>query len=282
MPSRACSADRDLDNWRCLPQPFRRHRKCSETIEKTNVACSPLPGPAGLFTPQFLLASLLVIILIPVTQPQFTTRIVVMKSMKSMHLMAVAVGVFAILVITPTIFIGFYGADKYAGIGRDDFFAHAFLYDQPGFVAALAVIGLIAAGLSTTNAQIFALGSELRGLMHGDEKKVMRRTKAGIFIFSLIALGFSLVVSNQIALLARVSFTGTGMMGPLIILGILSDRKISMLMIWFSFDGLVVFLLSLGGYLPSMVLGIRMDLLLFVTLSLLAVIFYLTGEKKVG
>ena len=250
------------------------------TIEHTNVKLLSTPGPTGLFTPQFLLASLIVIVMIPVTQPQFTTRIVVMKSMKSMHLMAVAVGVFAILVIVPTIFIGMYGAEKYADVGRDAFFASAFLYDQPNFVAALAVIGLIAAGLSTTNAQIFALGSELRGLLHGDEKTVMIKTKIGIFIFSLIALAFSLVISDQLALLARVSFAGTGIMGPMIVLGILSDRKVSTLMIWSSFVALVIFVLSLGGYLPSMVLGIRMDLLLFVTLSLLAALFYFTGEKK--
>ncbi len=250
-----------------------------ETIGRSDEKLLSTPGPQGLFTPQFLIASLLVIILIPATQPQFTTRLVVMKSMKTMHLMAVAVGVFAILVIIPTIFIGLYGAEKYSGIGRDSFFAHAFLNDRPAFVAALAVIGLIAAGLSTTNAQIFALGSELRGLMHGDERKVMVRTKIGIFFFSLVALAFSLVVSDQIALLARVSFTGTGMMGPLIILGILSDRKISSYMIWTSLAGLLVFVLSLAGYLPSTVAGLRLDLLLIISLSLLAVIFYLTGKK---
>ncbi len=254
-------------------------REMFATIEKTNVKLLSTPGPEGLFTPQFLLASLLVIILIPVTQPQFTTRIVVMKSMKTMHLMALAVGVFAILVITPTLFIGFYGADKYPGIGRDAFFAKAFLYDRSPFVAALAVIGLIAAGLSTTNAQIFALGSELRGLMHGDERKVMIRTRAGIFIFSLVALGFSLVISDQIALLARVSFTGTGMMGPLIILGILSDRKISPLMIWLSLIALLIFVLSLAGFVPQVIAGLRLDLILLGLLGLFAVFFHITGER---
>ena len=250
------------------------------TIQGTDEKLLSTPGPNGLFTPQFLLASLIVIVMIPVTQPQFTTRIVVMKSMKSMHLMSVAVGVFAIMVIMPTIFIGMYGAEKYSDVGRDAFFASAFLNDQPDFVAALAVIGLIAAGLSTTNAQIFALGSELRGLMHGDERKVMIKTKVGIFVFSIIALVFSVIISDQLALLARVSFTGTGIMGPMIILGILSDRKISTLMIWSSFIALLVFLLSLAGYMPEMVAGLRLDLLLFVSLSLLAVIFYTTGKKQ--
>jgi SSS family solute:Na+ symporter len=142
-------------------------------------------------------------------------------------------------------------------------------------------VGLIAAGLSTTNAQIFALGSELRGLMHGDERKVMVRTKIGIFVFSLIALAFTLVISDQIALLARVSFAGTALMGPMILLGVLSKKKISPLIIYCSFVGLVLFLLSLGGVLPDHVLGIRMDLLLFVLLSLVALISYFTSRSAV-
>jgi SSS family solute:Na+ symporter len=273
--------------FNCLSE-FGGLAKMFERIEVDNVALLSTPGPEGLFTPQFFIASMIAIVMIPVTQPQLTTRLVVMKSMKSMHLMAVAVGAFAILVITPTIFIGMYGASflkesleslpiaEQAGA----FFKETFLYRQPGFVAALALVGLIAAGLSTTNAQIFALGSELRGLLGGDEKDIMRKTKIGIFVFALIALGFSELIKDQIALLARVSFAGTAIMGPMIILGILSDRKISSWLIYASFIGLVIFLLSLARVLPSMVLGIRMDLLVFSTLALLAIVSYLTASKN--
>jgi SSS family solute:Na+ symporter len=147
-------------------------------------------------------------------------------------------------------------------------------------VAALALVGLIAAGLSTTNAQIFALGSELRGLLNMEEQKVMRITKIGIFIFAVIALAFSEIIKDQIAMLARVSFAGTALMGPMILLGILSDRKVSSLIIWSSFIGLVVFLLSLAGVISNNVLGIRLDLFLFIALSIMAVITYFTGVKK--
>lgn len=259
-----------------------------DRVEVDNVALLSTPGPEGLFSPQFFIASMIAIVMIPVTQPQLTTRLVVMKSMKSMHLMAVAVGAFAILVITPTIFIGMYGAsflkDSLDGLPAaqqaSEFFKETFLYRQPGFVAALALVGLIAAGLSTTNAQIFALGSELRGLLNMDEKKVMRITKIGIFIFAIIALVFSELIKDQIAMLARVSFAGTALMGPMILLGILSDRKISTVIIWASFIGLVIFLLSLGGIIATSFLGFRLDLFLFVCLSVIAVIAYYLGEKK--
>jgi SSS family solute:Na+ symporter len=204
-----------------------------------------------------------------------------------MHLMAVAVGAFAILVITPTIFIGMYGAsflkdtlvDLPIAQQANVFFEETFMHRQPNFVAALALVGLIAAGLSTTNAQIFALGSELRGLLKMDEQKVMRITKAGIFVFALIALIFSELIKDQIALLARVSFAGTALMGPMILLGILSDRKVPTLIIWSSFIGLVVFLLSLGGIMANSIIGIRLDLFLFICLSIIAIISYLMGKK---
>ncbi|MCG8308557.1 MAG: sodium:solute symporter family protein [Cytophagales bacterium] len=259
-----------------------------DKIEVDHVALLSTPGPEGLFTPQFFIASMIAIVMIPVTQPQLTTRLVVMKSMKSMHLMAVAVGAFAILVITPTIFIGMYGAsflkDSLDGMSvaqqAGSFFEEVFLYRQPGFVAALALVGLIAAGLSTTNAQIFALGSELRGLLNMDENKVMRITKIGIFIFAVIALAFSEVIKDQIALLARVSFAGTALMGPMILLGILSDRKVPTFIIWASFAGLMIFLLSLGGVIANRVIGVRLDLFLFLCLSLVAILSYLLGKKE--
>ncbi len=264
---------------RCLSH-FGSISAMFETISQVDERLLSTPGPRGLFTPQFFLASMIAIVMIPVSQPQFTTRIVVMKSMKTMHLMAVAVGAFAILVITPTIFIGMYGAHLYQDASMDEFFSRTFLFDQPGFIAALAIVGLIAAGLSTTNAQIFALGSELRGLLKGSEEKVMRWTKIGIFVFALIALFFSELISDQIALLARVSFAGTATMAPMIILGILSDRKISPVIIYISGAGLLIFLLSLGGMVPDHIAGIRMDLLVFSVHSLAAAVSYMLGRKE--
>lgn len=276
-----------LIGYNCMSD-FGGLAKMFDQIEVDNVALLSTPGPEGLFTAQFFIASMIAIVMIPVTQPQLTTRLVVMKSMKSMHLMAVAVGAFAILVITPTIFIGMYGASFLKEMLTDIplaqqaslFFEETFLYRQPNFVAALALVGLIAAGLSTTNAQIFALGSELRGLLNMDEKIVMRITKIGIFIFAIIALVFSELIKDQIALLARVSFAGTALMGPMILLGILSDRKVSSFIIIASFVGLIIFLLSLGGIIQVSYLGIRMDLGLFIVLSIVAVVSYWMGKKK--
>ena len=72
------------------------------------------PGPKGLLSPQFLIASVLAILMIPVTQPQLSTRLVIMKNYIALKRMATAVGFFAMLVILPTIIIGMYGAIYYA------------------------------------------------------------------------------------------------------------------------------------------------------------------------
>lgn len=50
------------------------------------------PGPTGLLSPQFLIASALAILMIPVTQPQLSTRLVIMKNYNALKKMATSVG----------------------------------------------------------------------------------------------------------------------------------------------------------------------------------------------
>ncbi len=233
-----------------------------EKAQTKDEALMTLPGPNGLFTPQFLIASAIAITMIPVTQPQFTTRLVVMKDLKSVHTMAFAVGFFAILVILPTAFIGLYGAIEYPTESTSDFLTQALLFDQADAVAALAVVGLFAACLSTTNAQIFALGTELRSLLSGKEKNVMRSTKVSLLVFSVIVLIFSTVMGDQLALLARTSFTGTSMMAPIVIGALLFDKPPKVLVLT-SLLAFATFLISLAGVIPGQIGMFRLDFLLY-------------------
>ena len=81
-----------------------------ESVANVNRDLLSTPGPKGLLSPQFLIASALAILMIPVTQPQLSTRLVIMKNYNALKRMATAVGFFAMLVILPTIIIGMYGA----------------------------------------------------------------------------------------------------------------------------------------------------------------------------
>lgn len=258
---------------------FGNIKSLFQELESVNEALLSVPGPEGLFTPQFLIASFLVILMIPVTQPQLTIRIVIMRNLWSTHLMAVAVGIFAILIILPTIFIGLYGAIRYPELSTADFLPQVLLYEQSGFIAAVTVVGLLAAGLSTTDSQIFALGTELRSLLSGSETQNLKITKAAIVGFAIIALIFSILASDQLVMLARVSFAGTSMLAPMILSAVLSNRKPSGYIIIFTAVGLVIFIASLMGILPSHVGAVRMDLLLLTSIGLLTVISFLIRRK---
>ena len=246
-------------------------------VKNSNEALLSAPGPKGLFSVQFLIASLIAIVMIPVTQPQISSRLVIMKNQSSMNRMAVAVGCFAILVILPTAAIGMYGAVKYAELSTPDFLSQVLLFDQIGIIAAATMVGLIAAAISTSDSQIFALSGELRSLLKGDEKKVLTTTKIGMVVFALAALIFSLVSSNEFALLARVSFAGTGLLAPMIISAIVTDKKLNMIVVWATALSVVVFILSLLGFIPSQFFGMRLDLILFIVLGL-----FTAGVVKFG
>jgi solute:Na+ symporter, SSS family len=233
-----------------------------ESVAASNAALLTLPGPKGLFSIQFLIASTIAIMAIPVTQPQLTTRLVVVKDLKSVHKMAYAVGIFAIVVILPTVFIGMYGAVKYANASTADFLSAALLYDQADVVAALAVVGLFAACLSTTNAKIFALGSELRSMLPGDGKRVMLYTRTALFTFSCIVLVFTIYMSDELALLARLSFTGTSTMVPVVLSAVIFQRPPRIILVT-SALALVAVVLSTVSIIPAHIGGWNFDMLLY-------------------
>jgi SSS family solute:Na+ symporter len=237
-----------------------------KAVEEVNVALLSTPGPRGLFTWQFLLGSMIAVVMIPVTQPQLTTRLVVIKDLASMRKMAYAVGIFAILVIAPTIFIGMYGAVRYPNVSASEFLSRALLFDQAAPVAALAIVGLFAACLSTTNAQIFALGNELRSLLKGEEKRVMRFTRISLFVFAAVVMVFSTLMSDELALLARVSFTGTAMMAPVVLMAVIKKTSPPRAIILVSSLAFVSYLMSLIGIIPDHVGSLRLDLFLYLFL----------------
>jgi len=235
------------------------------------------PGPHGLFSTQFLIASFLVVILLPITQPQLATRLVILKDVRTSHFMALALGVFAMAVILPTIVIGMYGAIEYGGLSASDFLSRVLFFDQPAVIGATVAVGLIAAAMSTADSQIFALGTELRSLLSGRERVVMIQTKIAIVGFALTALVFAILSSDQLVLLARVSFAGTALMGPLILAAVLTRSAPGHEVIVISALGLTLFVLALLGVIPDNPGGVRIDLLLLTGtfgLTALSVLFH--------
>lgn len=240
-----------------------------EEVAAVDEALLSTPGPEGLFTPQFLLASFFGVLLLPATQPQLTTRLIVMRSREKMNRMAVSIGGFAIAILLPVIAIGMYGAVEYGGATSREFWSNVLLYEQANVVAAAAVVGLLTAAMSTADSQLFALGTELRSLYHGDEKTALRLTRLSIVFFGAAALVFSILSSDQLVLLALSSFRGTALLGPMVLGGILARRAPGAEVATATGVALVLFLGAEAGVVPASVGPIRTDLLL---LGLLAAI----------
>jgi SSS family solute:Na+ symporter len=251
-----------------------------EQVQTANSALLSTPGPKGLFSWQFLLGSTIAVVMIPVSQPQMATRLVVMKSLKSMKKMAFAVGTFAIVIIAATIFIGMYGSVVYPEASAQEFWRKALLFDQLAPVAGLAVVGLFAACLSTTNSQIFALGNELRSLLPDDEKKSMRITKIFLFIFSVLVMIFASLMGDQIALLARVSFTGTSMFAPVVLAAVAMKTKPGKELIVISMIALLIFLGSQAGVIPSKIGAVQLDILLYIFITGSTLVSVLVRKNK--
>jgi len=173
-----------------------------------------------------------------------------------------------------------YGAVKYPGASTSDFLTGALLFDQAAPVAALAIVGLFAACLSTTNAQIFALGNELRSLLKVDEKRAMRITRISLLFFAAVVLVFSTLMSDELALLARVSFTGTAMMAPIVLMAVIKKGNPPRSIILVSFLAFVTYLLSLAKLIPDHLGSLRLDLFLYLFLLLSSLVLNITFNKK--
>lgn len=248
-------------------------------VEQVEADLLSVPGPEGLFTRQFLVASFLAILLLPATQPQLTTRLMILKGRATMNRMAVSIGIFAILILLPVVVIGMYGALEYPDASVRQFLSNALLFDQPDFVGAIVVVGLLAAAMSTADSQIFALGTELQSLLSGGEQAAMRKTKIAVWVFGFATLGFSIVASDQLVLLARVSFAGTSMLAPMVLSGILMHRSPGPEVIIGTGIALALFLASKLTLVPQAIFGIRMDLLLLLAMSVLAGLSYLYRRR---
>ena len=249
-------------------------------VKEKNEKLLSIPGPKGLLDFQFLLSSFLSIIIMPITQPQLTTRLIAMKNRKKLRLMAPSVAFFVIAVIFPATILGMYGAVKYPDMTPTDFWNHLLIKDQSATIGALTIVGLIAAAMSTTDSQLFALGNEATILLKKD-KNVQSKTKILIFLFAVSSLIFSMFSTDNLVPLARLSFSGTAILAPMILLAIFSEshHKLGMILPVLSFISLFIFLFACVAYHETHLGGIRIELILYFILSLVGILIYYKNKK---
>ncbi len=254
--------------WNCIDH-FGSVSEMFRKVASVRGELLSVPGPKGLFTAQFLIISAIAIIALPFTQPQISTRVIIMKSSSALRKMAIGLGIVAILIILPTVFMGMYGAVLYPEASTQEFIGHVLLYDQGAGIAALGLIGLIAAAISTSDSQIFALGSELRSLLNvKDDVKAIFISRIFIFIFGVLALVFSIISTEHLVLLARTSFAGTAMMAPMILVGILSTKRPSPFIPVVTILALATYILSKIGVFAAKIWMLEIESFLFLSLAM--------------
>ena len=130
--------------------------------------------------------------------------------------------------------------------------------------------------MSTSDSQLFAMGNEIKGLLRLKENDNLRPIRLVILLFAISALIFSLLSSDELVLLARLSFSGTALMGPMILLGVFSQKPQGFSMIFLSLIALFIFILSNMNLFPNQIFSLRIDLFLMLFLGFSALVnFYL-------
>ena len=83
---------------------------------------------------------------------------------------------------------------------------------------------------------------------------------------------FSILSSDELVMLARVSFAGTALMAPMIFSAILFNKKPASIIPVMTLIGLIVFIISLFGWIPDLYWNIRIDIILLVVLGAFSII----------
>jgi len=135
------------------------------------------------------------------------------------------------------------------------------------------MVGLLAAAISTSDSQIFALGAEIRSILSGKDEDMVRIARYSIFVFAIIALIFALLTTDQLVALARTSFAGTSLLAPMIFAGIFHKNAPALKILpIITMIGILVFVASQFKIAPANLFGIRMDLFILLILSIITLI----------
>jgi solute:Na+ symporter, SSS family len=200
-------------------------------VEATDESLLSLPGPTGYFTIPMLISYFIMIFLMPITQPQLIVRYLIPKNKKVLKSMLIATPIIAFLAIIPTMFIGFGAKIIDPALSSGDLALNTVLSIFPEIIVALAVIGVIAASMSTADSQILALSS----LISKDLVKIknkMLTARLSILVISVLAYLVSINPPKLIVTLSILSFAGTLQTAPSMIGGLIWRRGTSQGAVW--------------------------------------------------
>ncbi|MFQ6089108.1 MAG: hypothetical protein ACE5K0_09440 [Candidatus Methanofastidiosia archaeon] len=202
----------------------------SQAIEKYPELMT-VPGPKGLFTYQILISFFIMIIFMPVTQPQLTVRYFIPESKKTLKLMMMATPIFAFLAMLPQLFIGIGAKIAFPELASGDQALTSVLTLIPPVVGAIAVTGVIAASMSTADSQFLVLSSLITKDFYvnilnpkSSNRKRLKIARISMFLLLLLAFIISLKPPKLIVTLSILSFAGTLQVLPTMLGGLFWKR----------------------------------------------------------
>ncbi len=242
------------------------------------------PGPKGLLSVQWLIAGFISIVLLPVSQPQLTSRLSILKGLNERRKIPVLHASFTFLLLIAGLIIGLYGAVAIPANTGPEFIGKLILEQNP-VIGAVALIGILAAAMSTSDSQFFALGSEINNALGRFSGKLKVSpivfVKLVILVFCIASFVVAMKSSQGIISLAVAGFMGTALMAPMVLTSILcKGRNFGTVIPVVTAISLVVFLMTLFGLVPKMIMDLRTDLILLAVNTLVTVSVVLIEPKK--
>lgn len=192
-----------------------------------------LPGPNGYFTPGLLISYVIMFAFLPITQPQFLTRYLLVSNTKELKKVAIGFGLVLCISFIPITIIGLTGLDLYPDIKDSDFLLGKLLSEHFSEVfTGFVFVGVLAAAMSTADSILLSLGQMFSRDIYKNILKSnltpqneLLTSKLFILIMAVLAFIVSLNSSDLILYLSRASFAGTLQLAPAIIGNLYARKK---------------------------------------------------------
>ncbi len=258
--------------------------KLVQAVSETNPELLSAPGPKGLLSVQWLIVGFISIVLLPLSQPQLTARLSILKGLDERRKVPVLHASFTFLLLIAGLIIGLYGAVAISAESGPEFIGKLIL-QQNAVIGAIALIGILAAAMSTSDSQFFALGSEINNAFSRFSRRLnispIVFVKLVILVFCFASFIVAIKSSKSLIQLALHGFMGTALMSPMIMTSILcKQRRFNALIPIVTTVSLALFLMSLFGIVPKAVMGLRTDIILLGVNTLVTVMTVLTGRTS--
>ena len=184
-----------------------------------------LPGPTGFYTIPTLVAISLFISIGSLTMPHMAKRYIIVNDASTLTLMAWVFPFMGFILIAVSGTIGLGGAVHFPGLESGDTIIGRVAATTPGILGAMALVGIIAATMSTADSLLLTFGFIVTEQVHRDTpdvdtKKIFRFNQWFTFGVAVLAYAASVRPLALVADLVFISFSGMMQLAPVFLAGL--------------------------------------------------------------